>query len=237
MEKSLISFLPKNQTFDFYGQDSERIFKMNLKKFKKTDWIYKNKPITYKFNEHGFRNKSFDKVDWSNSIVVLGCSNVQGIGLSLEDTLCYHLEKKLNTPVVNLGIGGSAVDLACWNSLQLHNYYPKPKALIQVWTSLGRYTDYNNNQLNSYLPQFGYNYYHKLNWPYRSSWYIEADRALWKNKLIYVESSFFSEKYFDQKNIKKLKTLDKARDCAHPGIESNLIAAETIKDLLLNQGF
>jgi hypothetical protein len=235
MEKGLLSYLAKNQTFNFHGTDQEKLFHKNLKKLRKTNWIYKTKSITYNLNEYGFRNKPFNEVNWSESIVVLGCSNVEGIGLAVEDTLCGQLEKILDTTVVNLGIGGSAIDLACWNSLLLHNHYPRPKALVQVWTSLGRYTDLNGKVFTSHLPQYR-GYYHRINWPYRTKWYIEADRTLWKDKLAYVEASFFHHEYNNEKNVIKLDIIDKARDLMHPGINSNRAAAEKIADQLLKQG-
>lgn len=231
IEKNLTSTVEINQELEFLDDHEQKSFRKSLKKFKNSDWVYKSKKITYKFNEYGFRTKSFDNVDWSNSICVLGCSMVMGTGLALEDTLCYNLEKILNISVVNLGICASAIDYACWNSLRLHNFYPRPKAIVQLWTSKFRYTDRNHH----YVP-FHTGYYSKLNWNYRSELYIETDRALWKNRTIYVEASFFPETCENQKKIIPLKFLDQARDLSHPGIESNKNAATVISDELIKQG-
>ena len=232
METELQSYAPKTQEVDFAGSDTENLFRKNLKTYK--TWIYADKPITYRYNEHGFRNKSFNEVDWSKSIVVIGCSHVEGIGLALEDTICWHLEKIMNIPVVNLGVGGSAVDFACWNSLRLHNYYPRPKALVHVWTSLARYTDRWKNIYFSFLPKYR-EYNNKLNWTYRSKYYIETDRALWKDKVPYIEATFFDKDYL-QNDMIKLYHLDQARDLMHPGIKSSHIAAKKIAEQLRKQG-
>jgi hypothetical protein len=228
MKKKLISIEPKNSILDFISTDNEKVFKKNLKKKKKENWLYKTKKISYQTNEQGFRNKPFEEVAWEDSIVVLGCSNVFGVGLAVEDTLCFQLEKILNIPVVNLGVGGTGIDFACWNSLRLHNFYPRPKAIVQIWSSLGRYTDYNNHDhYVCYIPH-QHSIHHRLNWTYRSLHYIESDKALWKNKAIYYEGSFFHDNYFTM--------YDQARDLMHPGIKSNLAAAEKIAENLTKQG-
>lgn len=234
MEKYLISYLPKDTEHYFSSTDDKKSFKKNSKNKKHKDWIYKTKPITYKYNSHGFRTRPFEEVNWAESIAVLGCSNVEGVGLAVEDTLCYQLEKILNIPVVNLGIGGSAVDFACWNSLRLHNYYPRPKSVVQIWTSLDRYSDYDKHGYRSYLPRF-HGYYYKLNWNKRSEHYIESDRALWKDKTVYYEGSFFGATASRLK-IKEFDNLDYARDLCHPGIDSNRIAAKNIAENLVKQG-
>ena len=46
-----------------------------------------NETIDYYLNNEGFRNNvNFDEVDWENSYVILGCSNVVGVG--------FHLKKQ-----------------------------------------------------------------------------------------------------------------------------------------------
>lgn len=229
MENELQSSAIKNSERKFDGTDTEKTFNRNLRTQEK-NWIYRDKLITYRYNEHGFRNKSFTEVDWANAIVVTGCSNVFGIGVALEDTMCWHLEKMLNTPVVNLGVPASAVDFACWNSLILHNNYPRPKGIVHVWSSPDRYTDYNKTLLpfTSHHPK----YFGRLNWTYRSTRYIESDRALWKDKTQYVEASFFCMDYDDDAHINMLYTLDKARDLSHPGIQTHFSAAEKIAEQL-----
>lgn len=235
MEQNLISYIRKDTEQLFDHTDNEKSFRKNLKKKKQEDWIYNTKSITYKINSHGFRTSPFSKIDWANSIVVLGCSNVYGVGLAVEDTMCSQLEKILNIPVVNLGIPGSAVDLVCWNSLILHNYYPRPKAVIQIWTGLSRYSDYIQREAwVSYSPRDP-GYYNRLNWDMRSQYYIEADRTLWKNKTMYYEGSFFRDTAA-MTGVSDLAGDHRARDLLHPGIESNRSAAENIAEELIKQG-
>jgi len=220
----------KNTTLLFTtSTDNKKWFNKNLKKMP-LNWEYRNKSISYVLNEQGFREKPFEEVNWKNAIVLLGCSIVFGEGLAVENTISKQLELLVNRPVVNLGIRGSAVDLACWNSLILHQYYPTPKAVIQVWSAPARYTDFDHN--NSMCQYFANHkdYYHKLNWRYRSKQYMQTDRVLWKNKTVYYEISFLNEL------VDFVRIFDKARDLSHPGINSAKTAAEKIAENLYKQG-
>ncbi len=230
--KQFVNYNSINTEESYHSTDCEKLFNKNRKKLGK-DWIYYDKKITYRYNEQGFRNDSFDKINWSESIVIFGCSNIQGIGLAEEDTLARQLEKILNRKVVNLGIAASSVDMACWNSIILHDFYPHPKAIVQVWTSLDRYAAFKNNRCYSYT-SVNPEYYYKIDWAQRSKLYIQTDRALWKNKTVYIEASFF-EDTVKQMKIQELKTIDYARDLMHPGIKSNRIAAEIIAENLIKQ--
>jgi hypothetical protein len=191
--------------------------------------------IVYQTNELGFRNKPFTDVVWEESVIVIGCSNVFGESLNLEETFCVQLEKILKIPVVNLGVKGSGIDFACWNSLRIHNFYSTPKAMLQIWSGLDRYTDFDeDDKCVSYVPK-SKNYYNQINWNKRSEHYIEADRALWKNKTVYHEASFM---YYTAKkvNVDYLTVFDYAKDLIHPGAKSVKAAAEKIAADLLNRG-
>lgn len=222
----------QNQNDEFFPPDSKKDFQ-KYKKRAPEDWIYRNKKIIYKTNAHGFRCIPLNEIDWQNSIVVFGCSNVFGIGLAEEDCLTSLIEKNLGIPTINLGIPGSAIDLACVNSYLLHKNLPHPKALIHVWTSLYRYTDFcPDGEVNSIVPRSpGYSMEH---WDSRNKIYISMDRLLWRySKTVYLEYSFFGKNhlYFGEKckfdkQVKNLSFTDSARDLMHPGIESNKLAAD-----------
>lgn len=231
----LVNHHDQNQTLNFSVMDNEKLFNKN-KKLLGLDWEYANKPIVYRHNELGFRNKPFNQVNWKESIVIIGCSNVRGMGLAEDDMVSSQLEKILNIPVINLGICGSGIDMACWNSLIIHENYSHPRALVQIWSSLDRYTDYDkkSNMYNTdgpwLRPQFNI-----LDWASRSEFYRRTDRALWKNNTIYYEASFF-EHTATTMNIDQFNYIDNARDLAHPGSKSVKVAAERIAKNLKQQG-
>jgi len=64
--------------------------------------------ITYKINKHGFRCKEFEI--GSKSIVALGCSYTQGIGLPVETLWPELVGKELELDVYNLAWGGTSSD-------------------------------------------------------------------------------------------------------------------------------
>lgn len=217
----------------FFGSgDTQKTFRKNTKKLPK-DWIYRTKEITYKNNEGGFRTKPFNKINWEEAVVVFGCSFVYGVGLAEEDTLCYILENKLGREVINLGIPGSAVDLNHYNSMILHENFPRPKAIVHCWTSLFRYTDFHDDQIITATPFTNFDL--KINWGEKSKFFVHSDRIVWRNKVVYKEYSFFEESY-KELDVPSLDIVDQARELKHPGILTNQLAAERIAKDLRQQG-
>lgn len=219
--------------FEENGTDTEKFYKKNKKKFGK-EWYFFDKKISYVLNEQNFRSRSFEEVKWEDSIVLIGCSNVKGTGHAIEDTIGYRLEKILNIPVVNLGISGAGIDLACWNSLILYEHYPTPKAVVHIWSGLDRYTEYDGKNPKLFTVNKN-NYCLKHNWDERSKLYIKSDNMLWKNKTIYYQATMMlhtaknlSVDFYDQ--------IDNARDLCHPGVESYKLAAQGIAENLIKQG-
>lgn len=239
MKSFVVEFPKRNQTAHWdYGSDTEKSWRRNKKKLG-TDWYYYDKGpevLNYQRNEYGFRERSFQDIDWNNYIAIFGCSVVEGIGNILDDTIAKNLEKIIGIPVLNFGISGSAVDCACVNSLILHNHYPRPKAIIQFWTGLSRYTDFlKNTDARVFLPhKKGYNANYL--WEQRSKYYIESDRALWKGKTIYLEATTFPATNAALKDVNFFHEIDKARDFSHPGYKTNRIIAQQLATCLNEKG-
>lgn len=218
------TFLPVGHKMPgaFSGTDTEQLFNQSLLT-QPLDWYYRNNSIEYKLNKHGYRTSEFDSVDWANSIVIFGCSNVYGTGIREEDTLSSQLSKITNMNVVNMGVGASSIEYAVFNSMILSAHYPTPKAVVQIYSSIDRTT-----------------YYDKKNVVHHGSWDMKIDnyfglwsndpahahvhslmcqmisKQIWSNKTKYYETSFFD----DTVNSLKLPSLtwcDVARDLKHPG--------------------
>lgn len=228
---SFVNYQPKNTIWEWDPPESLARHKTNIKKMGKK-WTYRHKEISYKFNSHGFRTREFNDINWQNSIVVFGDSKVFGTGLAVEDTICATIEKFSGIPTINLGISGSAVDTAMFNSIFFYNHYPKPKAIVHLWTSLARYTNFNTNgSYNSMLPRYK-EFYNKMDWVSRSKLYIQAERSVWKDSVPRYEGSFFELTFTQVENIHPLKQIDVARDLEHPGIDSASLAANQILEQL-----
>ena len=231
------------------GNDRPDYVRKQKKKLGK-NWYYYDKDIEYKYNTNGFRCPEFNTLDWTNSIVIFGCSDACGVGNTVEDTVAGKLESLLGIPVINLGISGTSIDHACYNSLCLNEHYPNPKAVVHIWSGLGRYAEFNpegRDPNEHYYPVFGkrwqvvnirptgVRYCNKHNWEIRNMFYIKADRQIWKNKTIYYETTFF-EKTAKELDIDWLERIDYARDFDHPGHQSNQLMAELIAKNLKERG-
>lgn len=123
---------------NFNGSDSEDLYKTNLQKLP-SDWKYRTEHITYAFNSNGYRAPEWDSIDWQESIVVLGCSNVFGTGLSNEDTIPFQLQEILKRPVINLGMSGTGADYQYWNLVRLFQNNIKVKKILVLWPHPARF--------------------------------------------------------------------------------------------------
>lgn len=229
-----------NQTFYWdWGKgssslDNPKFFNKNKKSIGPS-WYYYDKDISYIHNNEGFRTYNFNEIKWEESIVILGCSITYGVANALEDSIPAIIEKITEIPVINLGVSGAGVDLSCVNSLTLHNLYPRPKAIVQLWSGIHRYCEFiSDSEVEHLLPQ-NKRFCLKHNWKERNKNYVNFDRTIWKNKTVRYEASFFQETSQELK-VDFLKTIDKARDLSHPGYASNKIAAEQIINMLSKEG-
>jgi hypothetical protein len=226
--------------FDFSGTDSESRYRTNCKKMPE-DWLYHTKPISYTLNSEGYRAPEFDTIDWSNSVVLFGCSCVYGVGLDDSDTISAQLEKLIGIPVINVGAPASSIQFSYYNQLILANIAPKPKAVINIWTSSERisvFTDLGAIPLGPWpaipiwckqlLSLWNFS---EINPAVHSYILQQSARIFWKN-IPHCEYSFFDHTA-DQFKINTLPVIDRARDIRHPGINSARLAAEKIAEDLI----
>lgn len=100
-----------NKSYDWFSTDSKTLFEHNLSHrynlLKANDWI--NTTFTYDFNKYGFRSKEFTDKD---SIMFLGCSITQGIGLPDQFTFPEIVCRQLDLQSCNLGMHGTSADTA-----------------------------------------------------------------------------------------------------------------------------
>jgi len=132
---------PTQTITNFIGNDCEERLIENLKKLPNT-WRYATEDITYTMNSHGYRTKQFDNIDWNNSVVILGCSCVFGTGINESDTISSILQEEINTPVINLGIGGTGADFQYNNLMRLKQNNIEPKKVIVLWPNPNRFMYY-----------------------------------------------------------------------------------------------
>lgn len=121
----------------FRHSDTENRFNDNLK-IKPSDWIWRNKPVYYTVNAHGYRTKEWKDISWNNSILLLGCSHVFGIGVDDNDTLDKKLSSMFGREVINLGIPAGSANAILYNTLQLIKEKIKPFLVICIFPSTNR---------------------------------------------------------------------------------------------------
>lgn len=219
-------FVPTPPSPHWRGSDSEENYRENLK-VQPADWIYRFKTVSYTDNSENYRTQEFDTIDWANSVVMLGCSNVYGVGVDESDTLPAQLSNIINVPVVNLGVGGSSMLFALHNNLILNHTWPTPRAVINVWTDLSRATYYQKMQINHHGAwEMRRNNYMDI-WnrdehnPKLNAYFIAmAARQIWKPQCVYYEATFFPGTAEAVGCDLYTLDMDRARDLGHPGIEN-----------------
>ena len=226
-----------NDGNEWAGSDIKSTFLENLKK-QPVDWYYRNNKIQYNYNSDGYRTKEFKEVDWKNSIVMFGCSVTNGIGLHEEDTITNRLEKQLDIPVINMGVGASSMLFNLHNLSILHDGYPAPKGVIVIWPTYKRIVEYGKFKFmphgpwdmkpNSLIDVWLKNDNHAVA---NAMFISKISRLMWKDKCQYLEYSWCSETTKILKCKKTSSHIDLGRDLLHPGIKTanaiaNLIAED-----------
>ena len=93
------------------GTDFKELFEKNYKKYPNDESLkyYQENPIEYISNNYGFRTTDdFNDTDEGN--VFLGCSFTFGLGLHLEDTWAYKVNKTIGGKFWNLSLPGCGMD-------------------------------------------------------------------------------------------------------------------------------
>jgi len=237
---------------NFVDCDSEENFKKNLV-IQPEDWHYRTKEITYDINSYGYRTKEFNEIDWTESIVIFGCSNVFGIGLSEDETLSYNISKLTGRYVVNLGFPGGSNYISYYNSMMMKKKYGIPYSIIFIWTGRDRYTYFTKEKL-IHLGNWYYKFYTRIDdkkltdeqkkWAtfygmliddsshnvISTYFLLESIRNLWIDRSIYREWSYFNEYQKNDAVFINFHKYEYARDLSHPGRDINKIAAKILTE-------
>jgi len=234
----------KHNKFDrnFVGLDSKEVYAKNLQSAD-PDWIYRDNPIQYEVNSNNYRCPEFSDIDWNNSVLIFGCSHVFGTGLHTQDTVSEQLENQLGSPVVNLGVPASSMYFSFLNQVILKKNKIKPKAVINIWTSVERYSlfkedkneplplgpwifnnevfESNNESAIDFYTQWTNHYNNILHYGIMLS---DTVNIFW-NDIPHIECTFFSNTA-ESLGIKLIDQIDYGRDFYHPGKNTINMLAE-----------
>jgi hypothetical protein len=221
----------------FSGKDTHELYLKNLRS-QPTDWLWRDKTVTYTLNSQQYRCPEWENCDWANSILIFGCSMVYGVGVDDHDTLPYRLSQHLNTPVINLGQGGTGVSFIWANSIILNEHNINPKAIVYVWPDRSRQTEFLSehttsshgswNIKDSWMMPLAVHDTHNYYWTHYT---IRSMRQLWKCPII--EASWYPSMTAVSQCL-HLPFNDLARDLAHPGPETLEVCANIISYKLNN---
>lgn len=243
-------FHPKH--FEFEKSDTEKNFQKNLKT-QPHHWYYRSNAVTYTLNGQMYRCKPFNEINWSESIVIFGCSNVFGDAVDDSHTLSARLQELVNSPVINLGVAGSCQLTSLYNMMTLKNSKIKPKAVIHAWTDSMR-VFYVNNQFQrcgvGNWNNWGANSDIKFDMFTNSKTHIISamfNRMIADNiysDIPVIHATYFKHMWAEQRSMYPNSpmlllphTKDLARDLLHPGRETNKDAAKILYNELLHRQF
>ncbi len=232
-------------TWSFSGTDTFETFQHNSKRL--SNWYYENSSVKYTLNSFGYRTKQFDQIDWSNSIVIFGCSFVSGVGVDDRHTISEFLGKEIGIPVVNMGIGGGSNNIQLHNSTILIDNFPLPKAVIYCWSDFRRYFYYDHSRVYntgqwSNVDEYEKNKFDSIT---RNVMSILALKNLWNNRVPFIDFCILQDQYKFIKSVipesntfiietefNSRKPEVMGRDLMHPGPVQNFIIAKKLAKAL-----
>lgn len=209
----------------FLGSDTPQLYANNLKRMP-PDWLYRTKPVNYTLNKQGYRCPDWDRIKWTASNVVMGCSVVQGIGLDDQDALDRAMFRLTGVATHNLGVGGGSADLMLYNSLQLIEAGARPRAVVLVHPDLARVTIFEGNhmvQMGAWVSGKDMDWFR--GWARGGNSDVHG-RMAQKATVLAWQSVGVPIFTFEQRYLPGY--VDQARDCNHPGSETIKLWAQHI---------
>ena len=201
----------------------------------------KKNPIAYGVNSQNYRCPEFDTIDWANSYVLLGGSDVYGEGLEDNQIVSYYLEKMLGEPVINLAVPAASNQLIVLSMAMLAKHH-KPKKWIVAWSDSCRWLHWDKNAKDDVGVQAhraSHEQFCSEPWPQLMDsldWYSSQARvtaqAIAGNTLI--EFGADSIHILKEWGVPSLPYIDQSTAVAHAGEETHKTAAKWIYDRIKN---
>jgi hypothetical protein len=192
---------------------------------------YKSYPhdIVYKFNSMGYR----DIEQYSGSeILAIGDSFTLGLGVNAEDTWVAHLSKMLNYPVLNFSLNGASNDWIARRAVELLEFF-NPRALVVHYTFSHRrerpFPDWHDDERTECEPVYT-DEENLINW--------KKNFEIIENLSVPVIHSFIPNWHNQPVDcnlpnaVQPINQIDCARDGFHYGVQTHLILATQITNLL-----
>jgi len=217
------------------GTDQRHLFDKNSKK-QSHDWKYAKSEVNYTLNKHGYRCPDFNIVDWSNSVVWLGCSITFGTGVDDSETVTEYFSQLCNMPVINLGQQGVGIDYIVDNLNRLSIAGVKPKHIVVQFPHTSRTLRFRSSEkfenlsvhspFDDFQKYFFFYNYHQTGY---STMFKRMIDVAYPAAICYTTHDYVA----DALGVRSLSTEsvcagDQARDLAHPGAEYHQAVAQEI---------
>ena len=201
-----------NTETNWSDTDSEENFNLNPKPG------YTKNSIVYQYNSNGYRSMEFDLTNSKPSILCLGCSFTEGVGVNYNETWVSKIADyfpEYNT--YNLGVGGSSGDTVARTLYSIGNMLDT-KIVFILWPHITRYELYNPGAPTDELANSKFSFNRDLASDTHAFNLREKNKAI--VKLLSRTYNFHVEEEFVDNiihhNGNSLKLLDTGRD-THPG--------------------
>ena len=223
----------RDNSSSFSSIDTEELYQQNLATQPK-DWYWRSRPLTYTLNQQRYRAPEWKDCDWKNSILFFGCSLAYGIGVDDSQTISHYLSLRTGWPVINLGQSGTGIVFAWANSIILKEHNITPKAVVYLWSSTSRQTEFASETStikhgiwDSSTPWMQHLLAYEKHNSIITQYYVRNLRQFWNCPVI--EASFYKD-VSELTGCIHLDYKDYARDLKHPGPLTTAQAAFTIYD-------
>lgn len=225
----------QNVVVKWINSDNEKTFNNHYKNLDTRRELeklgYDKESITYDYNAFGFRTKHFHNK--GNSIVFLGCSHTEGVGLRYEDTYASVVSREIGLHSINLGVSGGAMD----TTFRLAYYWLpklKPTFVVHQQPHQGRYEFFLSNDRNvrpiKLIPNLTDGPKFLRTW---YMWHLKSDRNYSMNfeKNQHAVKNICNElniEYISLERPKLWDITDFGRDLMHYGVETHKKVAQGV---------
>lgn len=219
----------------FHGTDSAVLYQRNLST-QPVSWPWRDSPVQYTLNSQGYRSSLDSAADWSQVLVLLGCSWAFGVGVTDTAVVAHQLSQQLSRPVFNASQGGTSIRWSCDQFTLMLSQGIRPWAVAAIWTDVARWS-----WLGSPGPQ------QPLLAARACTAHLEdpqhaAQRSLYDVMALRQQCELMGRPLAEATwnshtaavlSVSPLPDLDRARDLSHPGPLSHSTAATLLTQLIL----
>lgn len=222
------SWRPKSTTNLWMGYDNEKSFAANpIPEWKGVD-------VVYKYNSDGFRTHELSDFLGKEVNIALGCSFTEGMGLPIENVWTSLIEQRLNTPLLNLGLGAGAPDTVARILTNISGLFKIQKVFI-LWPEKHRFEFYHEVE-NKIEPIGHWNTNENYFWNQSK---CNSFQRLYKNqnivRLLAKQHDFETIEITVEDLLNTIPRKEFARDGVHYGIKSNIEIADWFLSLIKSQ--